>query len=90
MVPMTGSTANTGDLGLFDTTFSTGATVLSALALLIGIGFMVMGYQDMALPVVGTELSILTGMVGLLFGLFIAIVAFVAAVYMEPGFDDEH
>lgn len=87
---MTGSTASSGGLGLFETTFSIGATILSALALLLGIGFIAMGYQDMSLPVVGTELSILTGMIGLLFGLFIAIVAFVAAVYMEPGFDDEH
>jgi hypothetical protein len=87
---MTGSTASSGGMGLFDTTFSTGATVVSALAVLLGIGIMAMGYTDMELPVFGTELSILTGMVGLLFGLFFGIVAFVAAVYMEPGFDDGH
>ncbi|WP_306058234.1 hypothetical protein [Natronococcus wangiae] len=87
---MTGSTASSGGLGLFETTFSIGATVVSALALLLGLGFVAMGYQDMTLPVLGTELSILTGLVGLLFGLFVALVAFVAAVYMEPGFGDGH
>ena len=87
---MTGSTARAGGLGLFETTFSTGATVVSVLAALIGSGVMARGNQEMALPAVGTELSIITGMVGLLFGLFIAIVAFVAAVCMDPGFADGH
>jgi hypothetical protein len=85
---MTGSTADSGGLGLFDTTFSTGATVVSLLSLLIGIGFMVMGQQSMVLPVFDVELSIITGLVGLSFGAFIAVVAFVAAVYMRPGFDE--
>jgi hypothetical protein len=88
---MTSSTASSGSdgLGLFDTTFSTGATVVSVLALLLGIGFMAMGYQEMSLPVADVELSVLTGLVALSFGAFVALVAFVAAVYMKPGFDDD-
>lgn len=83
---MTGSTANSSGLGLFETPFSIGATAISAIGFLASIVFAVMGYQKATIPLAG-ELSILTGMVGLLFGLLIGIVAFVAAAYMEPGFD---
>nr|WP_049888848.1 hypothetical protein [Natronococcus occultus] len=86
MVPMTNSTA--GLSGLFETRFSTGATVIAALALVLGVAFGVMGYQEMSLPLAG-DLSIITGTVGLFFGLFFALVAFVAAVYMDPGFGDD-
>jgi hypothetical protein len=84
---MTGSTASTGDRGLLETRFSVGATAIAVVAALLGIAFAWTGYNDGSLPVAG-ELSILTGVVGLLFGFGIAIVAIVAAVYMEPGFDE--
>ncbi|SEV89128.1 hypothetical protein SAMN05216285_1118 [Natrinema salifodinae] len=83
---MTNSTA-TGDRGLLETRFSMGATAVAAIAALVGLAFGWMGYNDGMLPVVG-ELGILTGVIGLLFGLGIAVVAFVAAVYMEPGFGE--
>ncbi|MDG5818305.1 hypothetical protein [Natronococcus sp. A-GB7] len=86
---MTNSTAGLGDLGLFETRFSTGATVVAVLAVVLGIAIGVMGYQEMSLPLAG-ELSIITGMVGLLFGLFFGIVAFVAAAYMDSGYGDDH
>ncbi|ELY86019.1 hypothetical protein [Natrinema altunense] len=87
MVPMTSSTANTSDRGLLDTRFSIGAAAIAAVAALLGVAFAWTGYNGGMLPVLGLELSILTGMIGLLFGFGIATVAFVAAVYMEPGFD---
>ncbi len=87
MVAVTNSTAGLG--GLFETRFSTGATVVAVLAVVLGIALGVMGYQEMSLPLAG-ELSIVTGMVGLLFGLFFGIVAFVAAAYMDYGDDHGH
>ncbi|MDG5760500.1 hypothetical protein QA600_14265 [Natronococcus sp. A-GB1] len=86
---MTNSTAGLGDLGLFETRFSIGATILAVLAVVLGIVLGVMGYQEMSIPLAG-ELSIVTGMVGLLFGLFFGIVAFVAAAYMDSGYGDDH
>ncbi|ELY78069.1 hypothetical protein C488_05708 [Natrinema pellirubrum DSM 15624] len=93
MVPMTSSTASTG--GLFDTPFSIGATVLAAVAALVGVLFAWTGYAaagtdeaTAALPLLGFELNILTGFVGLLFAFGIALVALVAALYMEPGFGE--
>nr|WP_049892428.1 hypothetical protein [Natronococcus amylolyticus] len=87
MVTVTNSTAGIG--GLFETRFSIGATVVAVLAVVLGIVLGVMGYQEMSLPLAG-ELSIVTGMVGLLFGLFFGIVAFVAAAYMDSGYGDDH
>ncbi|PCR90933.1 hypothetical protein [Natrinema ejinorense] len=88
MVPMTSSTASTSDRGLFETRFSVGAAAIGAVAALLGIVFAWTGYNDSALPGIGMELSILTGLIGLLFAFGIALVAFVAALYMEPGFDE--
>ncbi len=84
---MTSSTANTSDRGLFDTRFSIGAAAVAAIATLLGVVFGWTGYNDGALPVIGLDLNILTGVIGLLFGLGIALVAVVAAIYMEPGLD---
>lgn len=89
VVSVTNSTAGTDGLDLFGTRFSIGATAVSALLFLLGIALGVMGFQQMSIPLAG-ELSIVTGAVGLLFGLFFGLVALVAAAYMEPGFDDGH
>ncbi|MDF9747138.1 hypothetical protein [Natrinema salsiterrestre] len=88
MVPMTSSTASTSDRGLLETRFSMGAAAIAAIAVLLGVVFAWTGYNDGSLPVIGLDLSILTGVVGLLFALGIALVAAIAAVYMEPGFDE--
>ncbi|SEQ06312.1 hypothetical protein SAMN04489841_1196 [Natrinema salaciae] len=85
---MTSSTASTGDRGLLETRFSMGAAAVAAVAGLLALAFGWLGYTDGVLPVIGFQLDILTGIVGLLFGFAIAMVAAVAAVYMEPGFDE--
>ncbi|WP_247000658.1 hypothetical protein [Halosolutus gelatinilyticus] len=85
---MTGSTASSSGLGLFDTPFNTGATLLSAVAFLMVIVFLVSGYQGMALLFVGPELTLLTGLVGATMSLGVAAVSLVAAVYMESGFGE--
>ncbi|WP_049904577.1 hypothetical protein [Natrialba asiatica] len=86
---MTDTTTSSGsrEPGLFETPFSIGATVLSALSALVAVLFFWTGFQGSTLPVVGLELSILTGTVGSLFALLVAVVALVAAFYMELGFD---
>ncbi|GAB3669665.1 hypothetical protein [Halopiger thermotolerans] len=84
---MTNTTASSADTGLFDTPFSIGAAVVSALCFLIGIYMAWTGFQGGTLPVVGTEMGIVTGMAGLMITAFFGLVALVAAIYMEPGFD---
>ncbi|QLG47765.1 hypothetical protein [Natrinema halophilum] len=88
MVSMTSSTTNTSDRGLFETNFSIGAAAVAAVAALLAIFFAWLGYTDGVLPVIGYQFTILTGLVGMLFGWGTALVAGVAAVYMEPGFDN--
>ncbi|WP_254532489.1 hypothetical protein [Natrinema gelatinilyticum] len=88
MVPMTSSTTNTSDRGLFETNFSIGAVAVAAVAALLAVFFAWLGYTDGIVPVIGYQMNILTGMVGMLFGAGIALVAFVIAAYMEPGFDE--
>lgn len=85
---MTSSTTSTSDRGLLETRFSMGAAALAAIAALTGLFFGWTGYNGGVLPILGTDLNILTGMIGLLFGVGIAIVAFVAAIYMRPGLDE--
>ena len=85
---MTSSTTSTGDRGLLETRFSMGATVVAVVAALLAVAVGYLGYTDGVFPGIGYQLDILTGAVGLLFGLGIALVAFVAAVYMEPGFGE--
>jgi hypothetical protein len=85
---MTSSTASTSDRGLLETRFSIGAAAIAAIAVLLGVVFAWTGYNDGTLPVIGLDLTILTGVIGLLFAFGIAAVAFTAAVYMEPGFDE--
>ncbi|WP_408958614.1 hypothetical protein [Natrinema sp. 74] len=85
---MTSSTTSTSNRGLLETRFSIGATALAVVAVLLAVAFAWLGYTDGVLPVVGYQLNILTGMIGMLFGWGIALVAFVAATYMEPGFGE--
>ena len=85
---MTSSTTSTGERGLLETRFSIGAAAIAAVAAVLAVVFAWTGYTDGVLPMIGYQLNILTGMIGLLFGFAIAIVALVAAVYMEPGFDE--
>ncbi|MFB1065325.1 hypothetical protein [Natrinema sp. H-ect4] len=87
MVPMTSSTTSTSDRGLLETRFSMGAAALAAVAALLALAFGYLGFIDGVLPGIGYQLSILTGAVGLVFGLGVALVALVAAFYMEPGLD---
>ena len=84
---MTTSAANSDGLNLFDTPFSIGATVVSVVLMLLAVVLLWTGYQESTLPVVGTEMSILTGLVGFMLALFFAIGAFIVAAFMEPGFD---
>jgi len=65
-----------------------GATAVAVVAVLLAFAFGWLGYTDGVLPVLGYQMTILTGMVGMLFGFGVALVAFVAASYMEPGFDE--
>ncbi len=84
----TGSASDSGELNLFETPFNIAATILAAVSLLLAIAFLWQGYQEMSLLFVGPDLTVLTGLVGGTISLGIAIVAWVAAVYMEPGFDE--
>ncbi|WP_265111687.1 hypothetical protein [Halosolutus halophilus] len=84
----TGSAADSSDLNLFATPFNIAATALSAVTLLLALAFFWSGYQEMSLLFVGPQLTILTGLVGATICAGIAVVAWVAAVYMEPGFDE--
>ncbi|WP_049924783.1 hypothetical protein [Halopiger djelfimassiliensis] len=84
---MTNTGTRSRDTGLFQTPFSIGAAVVSAVSFIVAALVGWTGYQGSELMVVGTELDIITGAVGFMFAAFIGVVALVAAVYMEPGFD---
>ncbi|WP_049912352.1 hypothetical protein [Natrialba hulunbeirensis] len=90
---MTEATNTPREPGLQKTPFSIGATVVAAIAALIGLVLLWTGYQAASaeepaeLMIIGTELDLVTATAGGMFVLFIALVAFVAAFYMEPGFD---
>ncbi|OVE83264.1 hypothetical protein [Natronolimnobius baerhuensis] len=84
---MTNATADSNEGGLFDSTFSIGAVAVAVVFVLIGLLMAWTGYQDDELLLVGTEMSIISGMAGLMVTWFAGLVAFVIAVYMEPGFD---
>ncbi|ELY97237.1 hypothetical protein C482_13950 [Natrialba chahannaoensis JCM 10990] len=90
---MTEATNTSREPGLQKTPFSIGSTVVAAICTLIGVLMIWTGYQaaraeePAELAVVGTELNLVTGTAGGMFMLFVALVAFVAAFYMEPGFD---
>ncbi len=74
-------------LVLFETPFKIGATGLAVLSLLLGLIFLWSGFQEMGLLFVGPEQTLFTGLVGATICFGISVVAWVAAVYMEPGFD---
>ncbi|RQH00991.1 hypothetical protein [Natrarchaeobius oligotrophus] len=86
---MTSTAANPGEseTGLLETRFSIGATVLAVISVLVAILMAWTGFQGDELLIVGTEMNVVTGMAGSMLALFVAVVALVAAVYMEPGFD---
>ena len=85
---MTASTASSDGLKLFETPFNIGATVVGALLVLLSLVFIWTGFQESALPVVGTDMSLLLGFVGFMMALFFAVVAFVIAAFMDPGFGE--
>ncbi|THE65637.1 hypothetical protein D8Y22_06810 [Salinadaptatus halalkaliphilus] len=84
---MTTSATSSDGLGLFDSTFSIVSTIGAVLLVVIGVVSLWTGYQGSTLPVIGTELTIITGIVGFMFAVFFAIGAFIMAAFMEPGFD---
>jgi len=88
VVAVTASTASSDGLKLFDSPFNIGATVVGVLCVLFSVVFIWTGYQESALPVVGTEMSLLLGIVGFMLALFIAVVAFVMAAFMDSGFGE--
>jgi len=83
----TGSATDADGLKLFETPFNIAATVLAVVTLLLAIVFFWNGYAEMELLFVGPELTLLTGTVGGTICIGISAVAWVAAIYMEPGFD---
>ncbi len=85
---MTASTTSSDDIGLFKSPFSIASTGVGVLALLASVAFLWTGYQESTLPVAGTELSMLSGLVGFMLAVLVAITALVMAAYMEPGFDN--
>lgn len=84
---MTSSTATSSGVGPFDSLFQTGAAAVSAICFLAAALIGWTGYQKSTLMFVGTELNAVSGAAGLMLAGFIGIVALVAALYMEPGFD---
>lgn len=85
--PATGSAAHSSGVGPFDGPFQIGAAAVSALFFLVALLFAWTGFQGSILPLVGMELSIVSGAAGLMMFAFFSVIAFVIAVYMEPGFD---
>jgi len=85
---MTSSTTSTRNGGLLETPFSMVATAVAAVSALLSVFIGWLGFTDGVFPGIGYQLNILTGAVGLVFGLGIAIVALTAAAYMEPGFGE--
>ncbi|QSW98898.1 hypothetical protein [Haloterrigena alkaliphila] len=84
---MTNSTASSSGVGPFDSLFQTGAAVVSAILFLAAIFVGWTGYSGGFIPVTGTELSVVSGAVGLMLLSFFGLVALVAAFFMESGFD---
>ncbi|RQG90470.1 hypothetical protein [Natrarchaeobius chitinivorans] len=84
---MTSTASNQADSGLLDSRFSIGAAALAGISVLVALVFAWTGYQGEQLFVVGTEMNLINGMAGFMLAIFLAIVALIAAVYMEPGFD---
>ncbi len=85
---MTGTTErSSGVKRLLDTPFSIGSTVVGAGLIVAGLIAFWTGYQESTFPVVGTELTILTGLVGMMFAIFFGISLLIVAAFMEPGFD---
>ncbi|MFP8954713.1 hypothetical protein ACLI4Z_17375 [Natrialbaceae archaeon A-arb3/5] len=82
---MTSATANGS--GLFDTKFSIASMAVAVISVLVAVLLGWTGYQGNELMVVGTEMDLVTGMAGFMLAMFLAVVTFVAALYMEPGFD---
>ena len=85
---MTSSTTSARNGGLLETRFSMGATAIAAISALLSVFIGWLGFTGGVFPGIGYQLSVLTGAVGLTFGLGIAIVALTAAAYMEPGFGE--
>ncbi|RQG86146.1 hypothetical protein EA462_16880 [Natrarchaeobius halalkaliphilus] len=85
---MTSTATNSSEnTGLLKTRFSIGAAGLAAISVLVALLFAWTGYRGDELLIVGTEMDVVTGMAGAMMALFIAVVALIAAAYMEPGFD---
>lgn len=74
-------------VGPFDTRFQLGAGIVSGLSFLLAVVFGFTGYQGGSLLGVGPELNLIDGTAGLMLLAFLGVVALVAAIYMEPGFD---
>ncbi len=72
---------------LLDSPFSIGSTVVGVGLILGGLFAFWTGYQESALPILGTELTIITGLVGMMFAIFFGLSALIVAAFMEPGFD---
>ncbi|MXV61653.1 hypothetical protein GS429_06160 [Natronorubrum sp. JWXQ-INN-674] len=81
------STADASGVGRLETRFQIGAAVVAGISALLALVFGWFGYQGADLLGFGPELNIVSGMAGLMFLAFAAVVAAVAALYMEPGFD---
>ena len=84
---MTASSTSSDNIGLFKSPFSIASTGVGVISLLASVVFLWTGYQESTLPVAGTELSILTGLVGFMLALLVAVTALFMAAFMEPGFD---
>lgn len=84
---MTNVSTKLDEVDLFETPFSTGATVFAAISFVVAILFGWTGIQNSELLIVGTELNIVSGMAGLVLLGSASVTLLVAAIYMEPGFD---
>ncbi|WP_081655653.1 hypothetical protein [Halopiger goleimassiliensis] len=84
---MTTSTTSSDGLRLTESTFNIVATVGAVVLALIALVVLWTGYQDSTLPVLGTELSLVKGVVGFMLTMFFAIGAFIVAAFMELGWD---
>ncbi|SDQ86135.1 hypothetical protein [Natronobacterium texcoconense] len=86
---MTNATANSNenDTDLFDTRFSIGAAVVSAISFVLALLFIWTGFQEAELLIVGTELTLVSGLAGMMLLLLVSVTSLFAALYMEPGFD---
>lgn len=81
------TTSDSDGLALFDSPFNIASTIVGVVSVVAAVLFLWTGYQESALPVVGTELHILNGAVGFMLFALVAVTAFVMAAFMESGFE---